>query len=161
LSQNASFGCSFQLITDLHEYTRSNLRRTRVYDFNSAKHRTQSAFCCALYTFSLTKANRDGIVPHAPMPTSDLTKPEKIKTCSSHTAIRCSQLIVYIHFACVIFYRTDILGRTELMYYYLLSSCLCDTLYQQKFALTSPTSGGRSVGIVRLRTKSHGVLFCL
>jgi hypothetical protein len=24
-------------------------------------------------------------------------------------------------------------------------------------ALTSPTSGGRSVGIVRLRTKSHGV----
>jgi hypothetical protein len=28
-----------------------------------------------------------------------------------------------------------------------------DTLYPQKFALTSPTSGGRSVGIVRLRTK--------
>jgi hypothetical protein len=34
---------------------------------------------------------------------------------------------------------------------------LCDTLYPQKLALTSPTSGGRSVGIVRLRTKSHGV----
>jgi hypothetical protein len=33
-----------------------------------------------------------------------------------------------------------------------------DTLYPQKLALTSPTSGGRSVGIVRLRTKSHGVL---
>jgi hypothetical protein len=32
-----------------------------------------------------------------------------------------------------------------------------DTLYPQKLALTSPTSGGRSVGIVRLRTKSHGV----
>jgi hypothetical protein len=31
------------------------------------------------------------------------------------------------------------------------------TLYQQKLALTSPTSGGRSVGIVRLRTESHGV----
>jgi hypothetical protein len=30
-----------------------------------------------------------------------------------------------------------------------------DTLYPQKLALTSPTSGGRSVGIVCLRTKSH------
>jgi hypothetical protein len=30
-------------------------------------------------------------------------------------------------------------------------------LYPQKLALTSPTSGGRSVGIVRLRTKSRGV----
>jgi hypothetical protein len=28
-----------------------------------------------------------------------------------------------------------------------------DTLYPQKLALTSPTSGGHSVGIVRLRTK--------
>jgi hypothetical protein len=27
----------------------------------------------------------------------------------------------------------------------------------QKLALTSPTSGGRSVGIVRLRAKGHGV----
>jgi hypothetical protein len=34
-----------------------------------------------------------------------------------------------------------------------------DTLHQQKLALTSPTSGGRSVGIVRVRTKSHGVWF--
>jgi hypothetical protein len=33
-----------------------------------------------------------------------------------------------------------------------------DTLYPQKLALTSPTSGGCSVGIVRLRTKGHGVL---
>jgi hypothetical protein len=32
-----------------------------------------------------------------------------------------------------------------------------DTLYPQKLALTSPTSGGRSVSIVRLRTKGHGV----
>jgi hypothetical protein len=32
-----------------------------------------------------------------------------------------------------------------------------DTLYPQKLTLTSPTSGGRSVGIVRLRTKDHGV----
>jgi hypothetical protein len=29
-----------------------------------------------------------------------------------------------------------------------------DTLYPQKLALTSPTYGGRSVGIVRLRTKT-------
>jgi hypothetical protein len=29
----------------------------------------------------------------------------------------------------------------------------CDTLYPQKFALTSPKSSGRSVGIVSLRTK--------
>jgi hypothetical protein len=32
-----------------------------------------------------------------------------------------------------------------------------DTLYPQKLALTSLTSGGRSVGIVRLRTTSDGV----
>jgi hypothetical protein len=32
-----------------------------------------------------------------------------------------------------------------------------DTLYPQKLALTSPTSGGRSVGIVRLLTTGHGV----
>jgi hypothetical protein len=29
-----------------------------------------------------------------------------------------------------------------------------DTVYPQKLALTSPTSGGRSVGIVRLQTKA-------
>jgi hypothetical protein len=29
-----------------------------------------------------------------------------------------------------------------------------NTLYPQKLALTSPTSGGRSVGLVRLRTKA-------
>jgi hypothetical protein len=29
----------------------------------------------------------------------------------------------------------------------------CDTLYLQKLALTSPTSGGRSIGIVRSRTQ--------
>jgi hypothetical protein len=28
---------------------------------------------------------------------------------------------------------------------------------RKKLALTSPTSGGRSVGIVLLRTKDHGV----
>jgi hypothetical protein len=31
-----------------------------------------------------------------------------------------------------------------------------DTLYPQKLTLTSPTSGDRSVGIFRLRTKGHG-----
>jgi hypothetical protein len=37
-----------------------------------------------------------------------------------------------------------------------------DTLYQQKLTLTSPTRGGRSVGIVRLRTKATEFvcLFC-
>jgi hypothetical protein len=34
-----------------------------------------------------------------------------------------------------------------------------DTLYPQKLALTSPTSGGCSVGIVRLRTTGHGVFY--
>jgi hypothetical protein len=33
-------------------------------------------------------------------------------------------------------------------------------LYPQKLALTSPTCGGRSVGIVRLRTTGHGVIVC-
>jgi hypothetical protein len=32
-----------------------------------------------------------------------------------------------------------------------------DTLYPQKLTLTLPTIGGRSVGMVRLRTKGHGV----
>jgi hypothetical protein len=37
-----------------------------------------------------------------------------------------------------------------------------DILYPHKLALTSPTCGGRSVGIVRLRTKAtEFVLFCL
>jgi hypothetical protein len=36
----------------------------------------------------------------------------------------------------------------------------CDILYPLKLALTSPTSGRRSVGIVRLRTTDNRVLFC-
>jgi hypothetical protein len=36
-----------------------------------------------------------------------------------------------------------------------------DTLYPLKLALTSPTIGGRSVGIVRWRTKSPGVFYPL
>jgi hypothetical protein len=35
-----------------------------------------------------------------------------------------------------------------------LSRWLRGTLYPQKLALTSPASSGRSVGIVRLRTKA-------
>jgi hypothetical protein len=35
---------------------------------------------------------------------------------------------------------------------------LATPLYQQKFALSSETSGGRSVGIFRLRNMSRGVL---
>jgi hypothetical protein len=34
-----------------------------------------------------------------------------------------------------------------------------DTLYPQKLALTSPTSGGRSVGMVRLRAKASEFVF--
>jgi hypothetical protein len=35
----------------------------------------------------------------------------------------------------------------------------CDTLYPQKLELTSPTSGGRSVGIVRSRIQATEFLF--
>jgi hypothetical protein len=42
-------------------------------------------------------------------------------------------------------------GRGDLLYWPL------HTLYPQKLALTSPTCGGRSVGIVRLRTKTTEV----
>ena len=34
-------------------------------------------------------------------------------------------------------------------------------LYPQKLALTSPTGGGRSVGIVRSRTKATEFFFCV
>jgi hypothetical protein len=34
-----------------------------------------------------------------------------------------------------------------------------DTVYLQKLALTSPTRGGRSVGIVRSRTEVNGIFF--
>jgi hypothetical protein len=35
----------------------------------------------------------------------------------------------------------------------------CDTLNPQKLALTSPTFGGRSLGVVRLRTKTTEFVF--
>jgi hypothetical protein len=41
------------------------------------------------------------------------------------------------------------------------SVALTTTLYPQKLALTSPTSGGRSVDIVRLRTKGDGFFFIM
>jgi hypothetical protein len=34
------------------------------------------------------------------------------------------------------------------------------SLYPQKFALTLPTSGGRSVGVVRSRTQATELIFC-
>ena len=34
-------------------------------------------------------------------------------------------------------------------------------LYPQKLALTSPTGGGRSIGIVRSRTKATEESYCL
>jgi hypothetical protein len=42
-----------------------------------------------------------------------------------------------------------------------MGSITCDTLYSQKLALTSATSGGRSVGIVYLRTKATEFSFSL
>jgi hypothetical protein len=45
-------------------------------------------------------------------------------------------------------YKTEIIGRGNLLRW------PRNTLYPQKLALTSQTSGGRSVGIVRLRTKA-------
>jgi hypothetical protein len=44
-------------------------------------------------------------------------------------------------------------GRGDLL------SCPRHTLYPLKLALTLPTSGGRSFGIVRWQTKGHGVIF--
>jgi hypothetical protein len=38
-----------------------------------------------------------------------------------------------------------------------LNLTLTSNLYPQKLALTSPTSGGRSVGIVLLKGSGHGV----
>jgi hypothetical protein len=43
-------------------------------------------------------------------------------------------------------YKTEIIGRGNWLRW------PRNTLYQQRLALTSPTSGGRSVGTVRLRT---------
>jgi hypothetical protein len=45
-------------------------------------------------------------------------------------------------------YKTEINGRGNSLRWPRI------TLYPQKLALTSPTSGGRSVGMVRLRTKT-------
>jgi hypothetical protein len=45
-------------------------------------------------------------------------------------------------------YKTEINGRGNLL------RSPSDTLYRQKLTLTSPTSGGRSVDIARLRTKA-------
>jgi hypothetical protein len=47
--------------------------------------------------------------------------------------------------------KTDINDRRDPL------RCPRDTLYPQKLALILPTSGGRSVGIVRMRTKCLGV----
>jgi hypothetical protein len=47
--------------------------------------------------------------------------------------------------------KTDINGRGDPLRW------PRDALYPQKLALASLTSGGRAVGIVRLRTTSHGV----
>jgi hypothetical protein len=70
---------------------------------------------------------------------------------------RCDHHFVYVNYLCFIYrlrsWKTDINGRRDPLRW------PRDTLYPQKLALTSPTSGGLSVGIVRVRTKSHGVFF--
>jgi hypothetical protein len=74
---------------------------------------------------------------------------------------RCIQLCksLYIIFIIVltgiIILKTEINGRGDPL------RRPRNTLYPQKLALTSPTSGSRSVGMVRLRTKSHGVQFII
>jgi hypothetical protein len=52
-------------------------------------------------------------------------------------------------------YRTEINGRGDSL------RSPRDTLYLLMLALTSPTSGGRSVGIVRWRTEAPDFLFFL
>jgi hypothetical protein len=64
-------------------------------------------------------------------------------------SIQCRRIIFSKNFNCNV---TEINGRGNPLRW------PRDTLYQQKLALTSPTRGGRPVGIVCLRTKSHGVL---
>jgi hypothetical protein len=39
--------------------------------------------------------------------------------------------------------------------------CPHDTVYPQKLALTCPTNGGRSVGIIRSRTQATDFFFCV
>jgi hypothetical protein len=52
-------------------------------------------------------------------------------------------------------YKTEINGRGDSL------RCPRDTLYPLKLTLTSPTSGGRSIGIVPLRTKATEFFFVL
>jgi hypothetical protein len=58
-------------------------------------------------------------------------------------------IIIYAH------YKTEIKGRGESLRW------PRDTLYPLKLTLTSPTSGGRSVGIVRWRTEAPKFFFVL
>jgi hypothetical protein len=52
-------------------------------------------------------------------------------------------------------YKTEINDRGDSL------RCPRDTLYPLKLALTSPTCGGRSVGIVRWRTKTPEFYTCM
>jgi hypothetical protein len=94
---------------------------------------------------------------------------ETVQRCSYNTTMFCSnefcylvqcEIILSLYFV-VLFWqwtgmwgpvlKTDINGRrNRLRWPY-------DTLYPLKLALTSPSSGGRSVLIVYVRTKSHRV----
>jgi hypothetical protein len=60
----------------------------------------------------------------------------------------------------IIYYETILVQKTESMA--LGVRCACHaTLSPQKLALTSPTCGGRSVGIVHSRTKANELLLSL
>jgi hypothetical protein len=68
----------------------------------------------------------------------------------------CVYMYIYIYMLMYIalVYKTDYGRRDPLRW-------PRDTLYPQKLALTSPTSGGRSVGIVRSRTEAIELLLYL
>jgi hypothetical protein len=72
-------------------------------------------------------------------------------TCTSPISATCA--VNLIHLNCIMLIISDGLENRE----YGRGDPLrwpCDTLYPLKLALTSPTSGGRSVGIDPLRTKA-------
>jgi hypothetical protein len=96
-------------------------------------------------------------------------KKECIKTYKyKPTYIRWPVTVAARSMSWTVFTRSDagIVGSNpnqgmDLWYMYAFIFCLCcpvfwprDTLYPLKLALTSPTSGGRSVSIVRLRTQA-------
>jgi hypothetical protein len=69
-------------------------------------------------------------------------------------------LHIYSNAPCF-WYRTGLhsIKKTEITAVGIRSADNATPLYSLKFVLTSPTGGGRSVGIVRSRTKAMGLLY--